>query len=221
MRIMLLGGKGNMGQRYAAILRKLGAEPVICDVGDDPLLHKDVSGVIITTPTPRHRESILEVAPLQVPIICEKPISSLPDTLPLLRDKLTRAGVPSFSMIHQYRHFETGIKGKSFYNYFKHGSDGLVWDCFQVITLATGPIFLAEDSPIWQCEINGTPLDLRQMDFAYVREIAEWLLHINEGKELIVDWDYIFKSHRKVRDFDEICRYSRMEGAKQCECVAL
>jgi hypothetical protein len=201
MKIMLLGGKGNMGQRYAAILRKMQIEPVICDVGDDPLLHKDVSGVIVVTPTRQHHESILEVAPLKVPILCEKPVTLEPSTLPDLRDKLKCLGVPSFSMIHQYRHFETSGTGHSVYNYFKHGNDGLVWDCFQIIALAKETIHLSEESPIWYCVINGTQLDLREMDAAYVVEIAAWVNHVKDGTQPEVGWDYIIASHQKVDMF--------------------
>jgi predicted dehydrogenase len=201
MKIMLLGGKGNMGQRYAAILRRLSVRTVICDVGDDPLLHKDVSGVIVVTPTRQHHESILEVAPLKVPILCEKPVTLEPSTLPELRDKLIRLGVPSFSMVHQYRHFETSGNGHSIYDYFKHGNDGLIWDCFQIIALAKGSILVGEESPVWYCQVNGKQLDLREMDYAYVTEISAWINHIKNGTQPEIGWDYIIDSHQKVDMF--------------------
>jgi hypothetical protein len=116
-------------------------------------------------------------------------------------------------MIHQYRHFETNGNGHSVYDYFKHGNDGLVWDCFQVIALAKETIHLSEESPIWHCVINGTQLDLRHMDYAYLVEIREWLADINHGEEPEIGWDYIIDSHNKVAAFYQEWAEGREQNA--------
>jgi hypothetical protein len=200
MKIQIVGGKGNMGTRYARILRYLGVETVLVDVGDD--LRPGCDGVIIATPTSTHAAVIPLVCELGVPILCEKPICTDLPTLMRITDGIRAARLPSFSMIHQYRQFPV-IEGCgiSLYSYFKHGNDGLVWDCFQIIALAKAKIILEESSPIWQCQINGVPLDLNKMDMAYVLEIRQWLECIRAKIQPPIDLEYIERSHKKVAEY--------------------
>ncbi len=79
------------------------------------------------------------------------------------------------------------------YNYFRSGKDGLVWDCLQIIALANDEISLRNDSPIWRCKINGTTLDLSDMDYAYHSFIKKWTK--NGIDQNLSD---LFKFHKKT-----------------------
>lgn len=79
----------------------------------------------------------------------------------------------------------------TWYNYFKTGNDGLLWDCINIIGTARGPYFIKNDSLIWDCQINGWPIDLRDMDQAYIWNLQDW----------VKGWrnkDYILPTHLKV-----------------------
>ncbi len=75
--------------------------------------------------------------------------------------------------------------GKSFYNYFRHGNDGLAWDCLQIIGLARGAISLEECSPVWSCVINGRRVPLAAMDAAYIGYVQSWFKNPHQDMGLL------------------------------------
>lgn len=196
MAIMLLGGAGNMGRRYQAILSYLGVEFHVADVGHSNQqiqeLAKRCAGTIITTPTETHPEFIHLLSPVKKPILCEKPVTK---DIRALKDALlqVRADQTPFSMVFQYRMLVENTRlGWTHYNYFKHGNDGLAWDCIQVIGLARAQVELEEDSPIWRCTINGRALNLSDMDHAYIKFIRDWL------KSPSQDLSHVLAVHEKT-----------------------
>ena len=84
-------------------------------------------------------------------------------------------------MMFQYEFFVgPGLKGKTIYDYFRHGNDGLVWDCVQIIGLHEGKdedLNLSEKSPVWTCQINGKKLELDNMDRAYMWAVDQWFIN--------------------------------------------
>ncbi len=180
MSILILGANGNMGKRYATILKHLGKETIRLDWDYTPSDFENAmtkaDGVIIATPTTTHAELISKCNPFRKPILCEKPISKDVSIVKNVLNELDDSKTP-FSMVFQYEellnHFFPGV---TYYNYFKHGGDGLVWDCIQLIGLAEDAIILGEDSPVWRCQINGHSIDISQMDGAYIDFISKWLL---------------------------------------------
>lgn len=210
MSVLILGGKGNMGQRYQAVLKHLGVRFAVADVETSPADMKTLAaqseGIIIATPTDTHTAYILSLAPLKKPILCEKPICKDPVELRSVLHEVKTQGCP-FSMVYQYGMLLTtsGQRGLTFYDYFKHGSDGLAWDCIQVIGLARGDIKLEEESPIWRCAVNGERLHLGQMDKAYIEFIRRWM---REPKQ---DLGALVAVHEKAAHLDRINR----ENAQQ------
>jgi hypothetical protein len=93
----------------------------------------------------------------------------------------------------QYAELIQAGDGPSHYNYFRHGNDGILWDCMQIIGLANGPVEIKEDSPIWDCVINGNRLNLSDMDGAYVSFIRSWL-----NGNLRQNFIEVVEIHRKV-----------------------
>jgi hypothetical protein len=190
MSVLIVGSKGNMGRRYASILRHLGIEhrglDIDHDLGDAEREATRASQVIIASPTDSHVGWIRFFAPYNLPILCEKPLSKDVAQVRAALDYAADCGTP-LNMVYQYRELvEEKSEGESRYNYWNHGKDGLVWDCIQIIGLAKGWVSLAEDSPIWRCRINGQLLDIAAMDKAYINHIKNWLRKPGQDKAEIL-----------------------------------
>lgn len=191
--IGVIGAKGNMGKRYCAILAHLGVIYSEYDKGDDVPVH---DAYIVATPTETHCEVIKLIAKYGKPILCEKPISKDPSELLEILDVCRIYGA-KLEMINQYNFIGAGIGGgETYYNYFKHGSDGILWDCINIIGLAAGPCELREDSPIWECMINDFQLDISDMDHAYIMMVKHWIENPSDGT------DYIRIAHKKVWELE-------------------
>lgn len=194
MSILIVGAKGSMGQRYRAIMGYLGKICSFVDKEDSMqsilATAKKSSGVIIATPTDTHAEFIRQFSAMHMPILCEKPITKNIDELKAVMGEVAARRVP-FRMMMQYEMLADSARiGPTKYNYFKHGSDGLIWDCLQIIGLARSSVTLGEDSPVWRCMINGKGLNPAHMDAAYIGYVQKWfkspsqdvkrLIHIHE-----------------------------------------
>lgn len=196
--IGIIGASGNMGQRYSRILDMLGVDVVAFDENDwrdAPRYKKDLHSIIVASPTEFHFENLLVLDDFKV--LCEKPISKDIDQVRKVCEK-----IKCLRMVNQYEHLipsaSRGLED-SHYNYFKTGSDGLEWDCINIIGLAKNPPHIFNDSPIWKCKINGHELNLGDMDLAYVRMIKEWVKQPASNKR------YMIQAHERV-----------LEGAYKC-----
>lgn len=177
--ILIFGCNGSMGKRYQAIFRYLSIPTMGVDLEDTPdtrrLKTLKAEAYVIATPTDTHMGLIHELAPHRKPILCEKPVVKSVEEIKIIRERVEKDRVP-FRMMFQYSLLADPARiGKSRYDYFRHGSDGLVWDCLQIIGLARGALELKEDSPIWSCMINGKALAIGSMDAAYVAYVQRWL----------------------------------------------
>jgi hypothetical protein len=197
--VVVIGANGSMGQRYQAIFRYLNhgvhcldAQHSISQIREAV---KAAQGVVIATPTDTHAALIRELAPLRKPILCEKPVTKDMGEMEEIRALLKDTGTP-FRMMYQYSVLADPTRiGRSSYNYFRHGGDGLIWDCLQIIGLSRGIVNLREDSPVWSCVVNGQTLNLRHMDAAYIAYVQTWFKI--PGQSL----DFIQGIHEKTHDF--------------------
>lgn len=192
-RPLVVGSRGSMGSRYLAILRHLKVDAVGVDLGDP--IPEDFDSVIIASPTSLHVDHVKVYAAFGVPMLVEKPLAKTMDEALACCDWLDQHAVP-IRMVNQYRElgpFEGG--GRTYYNYFRHGADGLVMDCISVVALAEGDVVLREDSPVWLCAINGRMLSIEQMDDAYVRMVRRFLARPPTAPET----DYIREAHATVQ----------------------
>lgn len=208
MPVLVIGNQGNMGRRYSAILKYLGlkARGLDKDWDLDKLESEmsKVSGVIIATPTEWHVPWIRMLAPYNLPIMCEKPVTKDLHELKLALEYTENCGTP-INMVYQYSELASrNSKGSTFYNYWNHGRDGLVWDCIQIIGLANGKVSLEEKSPLWQCQINGQPLNVGNMDRAYVEHVDRWLRKPGQSR------DEIFNIHKKTAEFSNGCELTTL-----------
>jgi hypothetical protein len=188
-----------MGTRYHAILKHLNVDVLGVDIDSHFSVIKTAAetsdGIIIATPTDTHEEFIRSFMHLKKPILCEKPITKNIKALRALICDLREAKT-NFTMMYQYKELvEPSASGWSYYNYFRHGSDGLIWDCIQIIGLANGAIRIEGRSPVWKCWINGQGLSLAQMDHAYVSYVKKWL------KKPGQDLQEILSVHQKTADY--------------------
>lgn len=208
--IAIIGSEGSMGKRYQAILNYLG-EPFIAidktkpsdkSVADEI---KKCDRIIIATPTNTHVALLKELLPTRLPILCEKPITKDIDELIDLHAFCARSGL-KYEMVYQYKELNAPAEKNrwSYYDYFRHGSDGLAWDCIQIIGLAQGPVWLKEESPVWECTINGTKQSLSDMDKAYITMMRKWL-----NRSLDQTMDEILHVHQKVVAYIESQNYGR------------
>ena len=168
-----------MGKRYRAVLDYLGKEYVAVDKEHNrhfvAAAAQESDGIIIATPTDTHVDLIRQFGQHEKPILCEKPITKDVKALRKVVADLDPARSP-LTMVYQYSVLADRFsQGWSYYNYFKHGTDGLAWDCLQIIGLARGEVDLAEDSPVWRCRLNGKSINLGKMDRAYIKFIEHWI----------------------------------------------
>lgn len=198
MTTLIIGNKGNMGRRYAAICHSIGEPVVGIDLNEaypTPELEK-IDRIIIATPTHTHLRILRTLLHFKKPILCEKPITT---DMGALEEFLRHAeeSKMQLSMVSQYDYFEHGNEhAETSYNYFKSGTDGLAWDCINIIWHARGKIRLSDTSPFWNCFINGRTLPIEMMDDAYFEMIEEWL-----DTPYKPQYDLIVKKHQKVVDY--------------------
>jgi len=195
MKICLVGGRGNMAGRYRAILKMLGHETVSWDLDEKPDLDT-VDRFIVCTPTVTHYNVLMEILTIRKPVLCEKPVTKNMEELEAIGTRAKLYGTP-FQMVMQYIFLVDPSKtGPSHYDFFKHGPDGIPWDMMQCVALAKEDVTLGEESPIWDCVINGERLNIAAMDFAYIEMIKYWL-----ADPTAQPWEFIYKAHKKVHDY--------------------
>jgi hypothetical protein len=205
MSTLIIGANGSMGKRYQAIYEWLDYPywAVDKELSREQILvrAKAADSIIVCTPTITHGELLRDFMPLQKPILCEKPISKDMDELNEILTYAKRKALP-FNMVMQYEELlnDKGRDGdaKSEYNYFRHGNDGLVFDCLQIIALANGEIHLDDESPIWTCVINGQKINLSDMDQAYVSMIKKW-----RGGNMYQDLSWLMEIHENANTLNE------------------
>jgi hypothetical protein len=204
MRVFVYGYKGNMARRYRAVLNCLGHATGGVDLGNDVFGFSldSADAVIVATPTPTHAAVLRALKDCGRPILCEKPISKDLNEVGAVLSELQRAGA-QLQMVNQYAELDDPrSQGVTSYNYYRHGSDGLFWDCISLIRLARGLVTLREDSPIWQCVLNGKRLSLADMDQAYIDMISRWLK--NPG---VTNYDELYRAHSRTRDLEVGCTF--------------
>lgn len=154
--------------------------------------------ILICTPTDHHVEDVYQAARFNLPILCEKPLATDLDLVLELCDFAEKTGLP-LRMVNQYAFLPgQGGDGLTYYNYWNHGKDGLAWDCISIVALAQGQVELREDSPLWDCRINGIQHYASEMDYAYVDMLKDWL-----GGE-VNGVSYIREAHKKVAAYLEV-----------------
>jgi hypothetical protein len=160
-----------------AILRHLGEVSVGNELGNPlpPLADR----YIIATPTNTHLEVLVKIIDKygmngDKSILIEKPVTKNPDLLDVITGTKNK-----IYMVNQYAYsanqgrIPKGI-GTS-YDYYNSGTDGLAWDCIQLLHLAEGPVELNSCSPVWRCKVNGRWIPRDSVDHLYIKMIKDFI----------------------------------------------
>jgi len=166
--IALFGGNGSIGSRYAAILRHMDVDYKVIEIDDDLPEFAQTTKCIIATPTDTHVDIINQI-PDSIPILCEKPIDRNPNKIPKRKNCY---------MVNNYYHVMK-IKGilppySVWYNYYKTGKDGLLWDCCQLVYLDE-EARIETKSPRWNLSVNREWIKYRDLEESYVRMVSDFL----------------------------------------------
>lgn len=214
MKILIIGGNGNMGRRYSCCLTHLKKDYIISEAGDKKRYNKinKADHIIITTPTDRHIDDISDIIEIrgkrETFILCEKPISKDIKKIRKIYNLLKNNKYIKLYMVNNYYHIPIinrdmritrknnvyEINDVTKYNYFLSGSDGLYYDCIQLIHLAKYNIKLSNDSPFYLCMINGYTLERMDVDISYVDMLEDFL----KEKKYMWGLKDIKESHFKV-----------------------
>lgn len=191
-----------MGKRYQAILKYLEVPFIGFDLKTSPtkpfiewILNQPLKIVdaIIASPTETHEFYLGAMLGYGVKrILCEKPISASSKILSSILRSMNNRHV-KLDMMFQYAELNPAsleASDHTIYDYFRHGSDGLFWDCVQLLALAESTIELRETSPHWKCILNGRILKLSEMDDAYVSIVKKWKSGVLE-----TNWEAVVRGH--------------------------
>lgn len=189
MNVCVIGCDGNMGRRYMAILRMLEVEYAGVDLKPENRYYYSnlFTHFIIATPTDTHAEILhwlMDERPGRHRILVEKPVCKDAKEVANLAKKAEEGGHKVY-MVNQYAYRGYSSRGGggygktktnlTLYDYYQSGSDGLAWDCIQLLHMAEGEIRLSNDSPVRACMINGRVYDSSHTDKLYVKMIRNFL----------------------------------------------
>ena len=170
MQILLIGGYGSIGRRYAAILKNLKANFDIYDitVRTEPKFEK-YDAFIIASPTDTHLDYLKKLQVYQRPILCEKPVSKTPGDIPEIDNAFV---VCNYFYVAQMLNIQPPYK--IFYDFYNTGKDGMYWDCCQLIYMDP-KMKLRMNSHRWNLNINDNWIKFRNLEEAYFRMISDFI----------------------------------------------
>src|SRR5580765_2002118 len=172
MKVLVCGGLGSIGSRYAAILKYLDHEPVIFDTKINSEMPEDWERAIIATPSYSHYDVCKKMIDIGKPFLCEKPLSKdvkQCEELVSLDKKQIGFVVNNYKFIT--RKFP---KPRIKYNFYKTGHDGLEWDCSQLIYIDP-ECQLKTISPIWSFTIGLDSIFYSELENSYLKMIRSFL----------------------------------------------
>ena len=198
MPICIVGSEGNMGRRYAAVLKHLNIFSIGIDVDtsekDIQLKSELADGFIIATPSMCHEGHAEYFSRFNKPMLIEKPLCI---GIPEISIKNTNL----INMVCNYRYMAPWDyyrdDDSTYYNYFNSGKDSLVFNCIQIIGLAKGAIRLDSSSAIWKCKINNHTYNIAGLDHSYIAMVKAWL-----NKEIICSYEEAQQWHHKALEFE-------------------
>lgn len=206
MSTLLVGGLGNIGRRYQAILKHIGEPYEVFDsaLDTEPDI-KVFDRWIIASPTDTHTEWCGRAIAFRKPFLVEKPLSKNADECYIIADAAKRAGVIG-CVVCNYKyaiaeHINLAKKAQSLtYDYYNHGKDTLEWDCCQIIYLDEKAELLTQ-SPIWTLKVNDKRIPYSDVESSYIDMVADFV----EG-----DYDNLWSLEDGIRMTESVIR--RIDG---------
>jgi len=201
MKVLVIGSKGNMGRRYMAILKHLGIEcegfdtDVSVHIGGESYKLKwmlpdtTYDRAIIACPTEHHLEYCTR---LEVPMLCEKPISTNSEAIKQLSGDISMVNNWAFLLPKVLKPESCSIV----YNFYNTGNEGK-WDLIQPLYLSNGNFEIKRDSPVFRLTINSYMINMEMVQASYVKMVENWL----EDKNM---WNLsmAYDAHKKVERYN-------------------
>jgi hypothetical protein len=215
--ILLLGGKGSIGRRYATILDEMEEDFEVYDL-DEANLSKRIDpavydAAIVATPTETHSYYCRLMASIGVRFLCEKPLTkSYVEASNLVEDVKQMGGKGYVVNNWEFALANYDKLNTVTYSYFNTGKDGFVHDMCQLIHLANKhdfQLFMDTASSVWTVMVNGDVLPYRTLEMSYGAMLQAFLADdervlwsLEEGLEMVKDvkvyeagsWDHEFKN---------------------------
>lgn len=189
MKILLIGGCGSIGRRYAAILKYMGKDFAIHDPALNTDFEKQLKGcdkALICSPTPTHHEWAVACNERQIPFLIEKPYSFRLYEAQWMRQEQK---VPAH-LVCNYKFALNSTAHEHFtplaLDYYNQGKDPtMAWNCCQLVYL-NPDITLNDNSPVWNLKVKNrrteSLLPYRQVEIGYIEMLDNWLN--NDGRDL-------------------------------------
>jgi|WetSurMetagenome_2_1015567.scaffolds.fasta_scaffold345087_2 hypothetical protein len=183
MNILIAGALGNMGRRYTAICKHLGHTVIPFDLFmsfsylEDAIKKNAIDRCIIATPIESHLFWCNWCIGGGIPFLCEKPMSTDVGGMVEIMNKSEKQGT-SGHMVNNWAFVAAypliSGKHKIIYDYYNTGKDGW-WDYIQPVYLGFD-VKIKNESPVFECEIDGIHYNQRDFDLSYVEMVEAWLL---------------------------------------------
>lgn len=176
---LLVGCRGSIGRRYAAILAHLNQPYLGIDL-NDPEPEGHFTHAIIATPTSTHLELARKYSDF-MPVLVEKPLCT--DELQLSEWKALKSRHPIY-MVNNYSFLNTNPGfpprvDKIEYNFYNTGRDGTAFDCIQLLYLGQkigAEVEIYKTSPVWDLWINDKlKVPYEWIEWSYVQMINAFI----------------------------------------------
>ncbi|MCB0271886.1 MAG: Gfo/Idh/MocA family oxidoreductase [Bdellovibrionales bacterium] len=171
MKVLLVGSEGSIGKRYQYVIRWLGHEVLRNDVAyKQSYTGTDFDCVVIATPTPTHRKTILEYAKYKKPILCEKPMLENTDYSDIEH-------VDRLYMVCNYKYVIP--KGAHiYYNYFHGGNESFQYNFAQPLYIDPNAKIELQ-SPVYQLRYtfqgNTVSVSTEELQQSYVTMMKDFI----------------------------------------------
>lgn len=185
MKVLVIGAKGSIGRRYCAILKHIGVKYEVWEYPKTPRLlletyEGSVDMAIVASPTDTHGEYCGALMDMDMPFLCEKPLSKNIDVCMSLARKQKMYGLTKCNVVNNYWFlFNKLAPMKSiYYDYYNTGRDGIEWDLCQLIAYADerGLSFDYDtSSPIWTLKVDGAIVPYDRLEQSYIDMVYSWL----------------------------------------------
>jgi hypothetical protein len=226
IKVLLVGGLGNIGRRYHAILKNMGAKVCVYDIYDTysnkpheydkfPLVHfYDITHIIIASPTNTHIEYLKEYLGHNIPVLCEKPMGGDMESLLKLSkhpniDKVKM--VCNWLFLDPVEMKNPGLNTIK-YDYFNTGKESIEFNMAQAVYLDNN-CSVKTDSATFKLSINDIKISLYEMEMSYI-----WMLY----KFIYYKNTILFQHTRNGEFFSKSIDLWNIEDAiKMCEKIKL
>jgi hypothetical protein len=179
--ILLIGSEGSIGRRYKAVLEELNLKFREHDLAEMHRFHQNVEGIthaIIASPTPTHFGYCLALEKLNIPYLCEKPVTKNILEAERLYQECTRGFV-----VNNWAFLGTNADlapspTEITYDFYNTGRDGLLWDVCQLIYLAhvTGAhLTVSRISATWDVTWNGVQVPYSYIENSYIQMVRAFI----------------------------------------------